>query len=214
VLSLLVPLTASPDPDVAVNAAAAMGRVAGRSRGDAATAALCALLASKGPLVQANALTGLALGHARCGDGARERTLLTATSDEVREAAARAVGAKQGSPDDGLALAQCASADRVGEVAAICRRMLATVTPAPGSGPASGPPMPHPVEVYVEAGTETEPHPLAPYVVEVADGMLRLGTTDRRGAFFDPAAPDGELRLHTLHTTGPAAGLAPGYSPR
>jgi hypothetical protein len=92
------------------------------------------------------------------------------------------------------ALARCASTDRQGSVAVLCNRLLAAAA-ATHATPAT-PALTHPVEVYVEAGTRAEPRPLAPFVLELADGLLRAGVTDRRGAFFDARAPEGDLTLH------------------
>jgi len=192
-LRLLVPLASGPFPDAATNAAAAIGRIVARTPGDPATAALCALAARPLSLVQANALVGLSMARARCGDGILERGLVTASSAEVRAAAVRAVGTHPLGPEDMSALARCASTDRQGSVAVLCNRFLAAAATHPT--PAT-PALTHPVEVYVEAGTRAEPRPLAPFVVELADGLLRAGVTDRRGAFFDARAPEGDLTLH------------------
>jgi hypothetical protein len=37
--------------------------------------------------------------------------------------------------------------------------------------------------------------PLAPYSLQRADGLIRSGIADRRGAVFEHAAPQGQLRL-------------------
>jgi hypothetical protein len=41
----------------------------------------------------------------------------------------------------------------------------------------------------------TSPEANAPYVVVLESGALHAGTSDRRGAVFDPVAPDGDLTL-------------------
>lgn len=46
----------------------------------------------------------------------------------------------------------------------------------------------------------TTPRPRAPYVLELADGLLHAGSTDRRGAVFDPVAPSGEVSLRRAST--------------
>ncbi|MEO6419893.1 MAG: hypothetical protein ABIP39_10825, partial [Polyangiaceae bacterium] len=59
--------------------------------------------------------------------------------------------------------------------------------------PPAGPP--HAVEVYVIADGASFPRPRISYALELADGFIRAGTADRRGATFEPVAPDGEVSL-------------------
>ncbi|MBV9949889.1 MAG: hypothetical protein JOZ69_23810, partial [Myxococcales bacterium] len=59
----------------------------------------------------------------------------------------------------------------------------------------------HPVLVYVVAGGAT-PAPGGAYALLLADGLIHSGTSDRRGAVFDPSAPEGEVTLR------PASALA------
>ncbi len=167
--------------DTAIDATAALGRIGARSH--ASPPLVCGLLSDPRPLVRANALAGLALEGARCGDGARERALLEDHSELVRGAAARAL---QGSPlpEDRGALARCETAERSPAVAAACT--------AERRSPPVGV---YQTLAYVEPVTRGAPRPNAAYLVELADGLLRAGTADRRGAFFDPVAPDGPLRL-------------------
>jgi HEAT repeat protein len=169
--------------DVAINAVAAIARVAVRTHAPNA-ALLCAHLADPRPLVRANALAGLALAGERCGDGALERTLLTDPSDRVRRAAARDLGRTPRTEDERAALARCAAADRSGDVAEVCQHV-----PTPPSG------APHATLAYVETTPRSDPQPRAAYLVELADGLLRAGRADRQGAFFDPVAPDGFITL-------------------
>jgi hypothetical protein len=49
--------------------------------------------------------------------------------------------------------------------------------------------------VYVIADGAAAPRPASAYAILLADGTLHVGTTDRRGAVFDPTAPEGELTL-------------------
>jgi HEAT repeat protein len=173
------------DLDAAANASAAIGRIAGRARSAEVGARLCPFLADARARVRANALTGLALAGARCQDGAAERRLLTDDSDAVRSAAALVLARKPVSPEDRLALDRCAATDRAGAVSHLCRS-------PPGSQPAVAA---RAVEIYVMGDAPSTPRPHAEYVVEFADGMLRAGTADRRGALFDPAAPAGTIAL-------------------
>lgn len=185
-LGALEPLTRGGDVDVAVNAVAAVGRVAARTKAaDAAARALCPRVADARSYVRANALAALSLAGARCGDGAAERKALTDDpSDAVRAAAALLLArAAQPTADDKRALDRCATEDHAGMVAHRCR--------APRKAPTHA----HAVEVYVIAEGATTPRPGTAYAIELADGLLRGGAADRRGAAVDPAAPDGDLVL-------------------
>ena len=190
----LQPLARAGDFDTATNAAAAMGRLlrrgatarevddASRSR---AAEALCPLAGDARAYVRANAFAGLALAGVRCGDGAPERRALAGdASDDVRAAAALAV-ATRATSEDAKVLARCARSDPSGAVATRCR-----VRPPLPAGA-------HMVEVYVVPEGSDTPRPGAAYALLLGDGMLRAGTTDRRGAVFDPAAPEGDVSLRS-----------------
>jgi hypothetical protein len=133
--------------------------------------------------LRANALAGLALAGARCADGVAERSALNEDpSEDVRAAAALLLSRAPG-PDDKRALDRCARSDPSSLVAARCR-----VHPSPGSRT-------HATLVYVIADGAASPRPASAYAILLADGTLHVGTTDRRGAVFDPTAPEGELTL-------------------
>jgi hypothetical protein len=133
--------------------------------------------------VRANALAGLALAGARCQDGSKERRLLLDDDNEtVRSAASRAVG-RSHDPEDARALEACASTDRSGAVARRCRSTQ-TVEGAP-----------QPLLVYVVADEGTVPVPKSAYAIVLGDGLIHVGTTDRRGGVFDPVTPAGEVAL-------------------
>jgi HEAT repeat protein len=181
----LAALARSLDVDVAPDAVAAIARIAARGRAvDVAAKTLCPLLADPRPYPRANALAGLALAGARCeGAGAAERhTLSEDPSEDVRAAAALLLS-RAPSADDRRALERCARSDPSGTVAARCRSRA----PLPSRT--------HPALVYVVAETATQPHPGAPYAMLLADGLIHAGTTDRRGAVFDPVAPEGDVSL-------------------
>jgi HEAT repeat protein len=180
----LVAMAHGVDVSVAANAAAAAGRILGRLRSPStASPALCPLLSDLRPLVRANALAALSLAGARCADGSLERGLLTGDANEdVRAAAALAV-ANLDFPADAHAIARCAQADPSGKVGARC------------SARPSKPNRSRAALVYVAPQGADTPRPAAPYALLFSDGTLRVGTTDRRGAVFDPAAPEGELSL-------------------
>jgi HEAT repeat protein len=171
--------------DAAVDSAAAIGRIAARVHaGDAAARSLCPLVGGAHAYLRANALAALALAGARCEGGESERRALAEDgNEEVRAAAALAL-ARTGVPDDVRALERCARADPSGAVANRCR-----THPAP-------PTRSHAALVFVIGdATSAAPRPGAPFAMLLADGTLRAGTTDRRGAAFDPVAPEGEVSL-------------------
>jgi hypothetical protein len=172
------------DPVAAPNATAAIARIAARANApDHAAPLLCPLVTSPRALVRANALAGLALARARCVDGAAERRALADDPNEqVRAAAAIAIAARS-SPDDARALRRCARVDASGLVAGRCQTRWAP------------PARTRATLVYVVPEGAESPRPGAAYAVLLADGLVRTGTADRRGAAFDPAAPDGMLRL-------------------
>jgi len=185
-IAALEPLVRGGDIDAAVNAAGAIGRVAARAKSpDAAAKALCPRIGDVRSYVRANAFAALSLAGARCGDGAPERKALAEDpSDAVRAAAALLLTrAPQPTQDDKRALDRCATDDHAGMVAHRCRtpRKIPTRT--------------HAVEAYVIAEGATTPHAHTAYAIELADGLLRGGSADRRGAAVDPVAPEGELVL-------------------
>ena len=183
----LTALTRDANVDVSANAAAALGRLAARDRSPgAARLTLCPLLGSAATPAnaRANALVGLALAHARCeGTAKLELRALRHEAEVVRAAAARALRTDP-SPDDLRALAQCVTNDRSARVARRCSEGPR----ASGSASAA-------VTVYVTGESGTVPQPGAAFLLEMSDGMLHAGTTDRRGAVTDPMAPAGELVL-------------------
>jgi HEAT repeat protein len=174
------------DPVAAGNATAALARIAGRSRLAGSSGVLCALAADRRTWVRANALAGLALAGARCPGGTLERAALAEDpSAQVRAAAARAL-AREPNAEDLVALDRCAHSDVSGLVAARCRT---------GGAPPS---RTHAVLVFAVPDGGEVPRPGAPYALLLPDGLLRAGTTDRRGAVFDPRTPEGFVTLVPL----------------
>jgi HEAT repeat protein len=172
---------------VATNAAGALARIARATRTSPAIAPLCRLLRDPRPHVRANSLTGLALAGARCGGGEDERSALLDSSPLVRAAAATAITTTVLGGEDRTALLRCASSDRSPDVADRCTRH-------PPPPPLGAKPREHTVLVYVEAPRE-EPRARTPYVIQLADGLVRAGLADRRGAFVEPLAPEGTIHL-------------------
>ncbi len=183
-IARLGPLAHGNDTDAAANAVASVGRIAARLHSAGlASSALCPLLSASAPYVRANALAGLGLSGAPCDNGSVRRTLLAGDpSEDVRAAAATAM-ALASSTDDRRALDRCAHDDPSGMVATRCLARAKRPTQA------------HAVLVYVVPEGADAPRPNAPYAVLFSDGLVRAGGTDRRGAVFDPGAPEGDVTL-------------------
>ncbi len=182
------------DLDVAVagNAAIALAAVAHRTSAEAEAAPkLCAALSDYRSYVRANALSGLRLLGRRCRAGLVRRLLLGDRSWRVRVSAAQllrglpAAGAEAEVAPDRRALERCAREDRNATVAASC---AASHPPQAGSSSQG-------IVVFVVPHGRYEPGPRAPYALALADGTLRLGVADRRGALFEGAAPRGPIEL-------------------
>jgi HEAT repeat protein len=188
-LPRLEPLAHGAALEVAVNAVAAIGRIAVREHATAsAVQSLCPVLAHGSAFARVNALAGLSNSRARCPGDLGRTQLADDPNEEVRAAAARALAieASAGDADAIHALEHCAHNDISVSVAASC----VTRAPEPTDG--------GPVLVYVVPEGSNEPVPDAFYGALWTDGMLRLGRADRRGAFFDPAAPKGTARLVSI----------------
>jgi HEAT repeat protein len=186
--SRLVAAVHAPDADTATNATAALGRIARSLHSvDLAARALCPLGADPRSSVRANALAGLGLAGARCGDGKVERRELAEDpSEDARAAAAGAVAGTHGpepGTEDARALDLCARTDPSGAVAARCRARTEPTA------------VMHPLLVYVVPDGAATPRPGSPFAMLLPDGLLHQGATDRRGAVFDPAAPEGLVSL-------------------
>jgi HEAT repeat protein len=179
----------APELDPATNAAAAIGRIAARAGRPDLAGTLCSFVpvaTEPRAYVRANALAGLAKGGARCTDGSAERAALASDPSEDARAAAALVVARNPTPADARALEACTRTDPSSSVAARCRGGDSTPPPAARS---------HTVLVYVVPDGSDAPRPGASYVLAFGDGSLRAGTTDRRGAVFEPSAPDGDVAL-------------------
>ncbi len=88
-LAALARLTGDPDVAVAGNAAASLGRIAGRaSAGGEVAKALCSALSDARPYVRANALGGLSIAGATCDASTASDLLARDPSESVRLAAA------------------------------------------------------------------------------------------------------------------------------
>jgi cellulose synthase operon protein C len=172
------------DPSVAGNAAAAMGRLG--LRGAAVATPLCAALKNPFPYARANALASLAVLAVRC-DAESARSLLASDPAEVvRVAAARLISRVPAADrdKDRLALGRCAESEPSGDVAAAC---VADAAPLPTRIAD--------VSVYVVPTGASAPVPSSPFALLRADGLARLGVTDRAGSVYEHDAPRGTVRL-------------------
>jgi HEAT repeat protein len=179
---------ADPDVAVAANAVAALARSSQRLHIDA-SAALCGSLTDSRSYVLVNALVGLRLTHATCTAANAPAWLLQHhPSDEVRSAAARLLREQSTTTRDAQhALGRCARKDVSGRVAAECK--------APSS-PIGVPLEPTvTVSVLVVPEGSSTPATRAPFAMVRSDGLIRSGTSDRRGSVSETAAPRGPLRL-------------------
>jgi HEAT repeat protein len=167
-LARVAALVSDGDVDVAANATAAVALIGKTSEKARAVSALCKALQDFRSYVRANALAGLGVLGARCEKGAAERRILAEDPSEVvRQAAARLLS----------------RAPRSGMVATACSSRFEL--------PAST----LPELVFVVPDGKTAPLPLSSYSLLRADGLIRSGKADRRGAIFERSAPTGELRL-------------------
>lgn len=183
-------LLADLDAAVAGNAAVALAQAASRTgKGSDAARALCRALGDYRPYVRAGSLVGLRLGGGRCPQvDAVTQVLRRDRSWRVRMAAADLLRRARSDPGVDVvaidrALSRCGAEDRDALVAERCGR------DAPRSKGA------HDVTVYVVPDGSTAPSPRAPFALVLADGSMRLGVTDRRGALFERRAPSGPIEL-------------------
>jgi HEAT repeat protein len=183
-------IRALADRDVAVagNAAAALGRLAQRLHADVGKA-LCQATADRRSYVRANVLAALRVAGKHCSDGVVRRLLHDDRSEVVRARAAAllrdvASADAAGQSGDRAALERCADEDPAGSVATQC-----VVRPVRlPSGAAL-------LRVYVVPMGEAEPVAEAPFALVRADGLMRLGVTDRRGEVLEALAPNGVVSL-------------------
>jgi HEAT repeat protein len=187
-LPALLAHLADQDAAVAANAAAALGRL-GRG-GALPQRELCAALGDARPGVRANALAALRLGLRAaavepCGAGVVARMLRRDPVPSVRSAAARLLFALPEAAREPLS--RCSDQDESSAVAEACS------VPPPELTESF-----EPLLAYVVPTGETEPVPHAPFALALADGTLRQGTADRRGAVFEARAPKGLVRLELV----------------
>jgi HEAT repeat protein len=207
-VALLGKLLSDGAASVAGNAMAAIGRLAPKMpaiSSPAVPAALCSALVDDRAYVRANALGALLqIAHAkrpaRCNDGAVERRLLAEDGNEVvRTFAARLEGAlpPPAKPDEispaRAALERCTLVDPSGAVAATCREMLLGREPLPSTSTSA-------LTIFLAASDAGPPIARTAYAVERPEGLLHLGTSDRRGAVVELLlATKGVVRLRVAN---------------
>jgi len=212
----LVQLREDDDIAVASNAVAATARTLARLGLDAAP--LCAALGDRRSYVLVNALAGLRATATTCKQAELPAWLLQHhPSDEVRIAAAALLRERPDLVRDAAKiLARCVRKDGSGRVAAACHEPRAARTDASAGAPSSvasstaspnanavssGPAPPKAtdatvaVSVLVVPTGSSDPTPRAPFSLVRADGLIRSGTSDRRGSVLEALAPRGPLRL-------------------
>ncbi len=177
------------DRDVAVagNAAAVLGLLAKRHQ-RSVRKLLCPVLVDQRAYVRANALAGLRLAGERCEAKLLRRLLRKDESDRVRANAALLIKAVSGAEKeralDLRAIERCINEDVNSRVAVACAKEQ---TPSSDQTEL--------VSVFVVPFGETAPIARASFALARADGLLRLGVADRRGALFEAKAPRGPLAL-------------------
>ncbi|HTM43545.1 MAG TPA: HEAT repeat domain-containing protein, partial [Polyangiaceae bacterium] len=179
------------DPAVAANAVAALALTvpASSELGNL----LCRALSDARSYVRVNALVGLRHSQLRCSAGRESALLLRDPSPAVRKVAAELLHSVTGSNpvDDGRALARCRRHEVDVDVAQACQQR-------PGQAPPRGDRSSEPnsaVTVFVVPAGLTAPVANAPFAFVRADGFVRCGWTDSRGAVFEPSTPAGRVSL-------------------
>ena len=174
------------DGDVTVvgNALQALARIAARNHGQIAALA-CARLSEPRATLRALSLRALRLTGERCEHGEDLNALARDRSELVRQAAAALVRDVPRAAADAAALARARDHDPSGAVAAEAEAE-ATSRAADGVEPT--------VIVVIPAG-EDAPRPGQPFALLRAEGLVRLGVSDRRGQVFEVATPRGALSL-------------------
>lgn len=171
------------EPAVAGNAAVSLGRLA-RDRTELGRALCGQLLQDPRATVREQALRGLALARASCGEGVVRASLTQDPRARVRRAAAEALLRAQPDAADRRALSSCQDNDTQAQVAETCagnaRPDIAEIEPT---------------TVLIVPSPGAPAAPGAAFALLWADGSLRLGSADRRGGVHEPRAPKGGVEL-------------------
>jgi HEAT repeat protein len=178
------------DVAVAANAVASVALLGRRLQRNVAPE-LCHALHDSRSYVQANALTGLRWTDAACPNLETPAWLLEHhPAEEVRLAAARLLRDRprwaEGTPDP---LARCAAKDVSGRVASACGSLAQATWDAESDARTVA------VAVLIVPPGSTSPASRVPFALVRADGFIRSGVSDRRGAVSEVSAPRGPVRL-------------------
>ena len=173
-----------PAASVAGNALSALARIAQRDRAQIAPVA-CPMLSDGRAMLRAVALRALRLTAQRCEGGQEATALIRDRSEFVRASAAALLRDVPRGKADSLLLRRARDQDPSGAVAAECELTLRS-KPVPGHEPTS--------VVILPVGQDV-PSEAQAFALLRADGLVRLGVSDRRGQVFEVAAPRGALSL-------------------
>jgi len=173
-----------PAASVAGNALSALARIARRDRTQIAPLA-CPLISDGRAMLRAVALRALRFTAERCESGQEATALTRDRSELVRASAAALLRDVPRRKVDALLLTRARDRDPSGAVAAECQPTLHE-SPALGHEPT--------LVAIIPAGQDT-PIETQPFALLRADGLVRLGVSDRRGQVFEVAAPRGALSL-------------------
>jgi HEAT repeat protein len=182
-LPALAHTSTDADANVAGDALEALARVAARQH-ERISAQVCPRISDPRPLLRALALRALRVAGERCEHGEELAALNRDRVDFVRQSAAVLVRDVPRSNADAEALTRARDHDPSGAVAAECDAR----SPAPPDGA-------DPTVIVVIPAGEDLPVPAQPFALLRADGLVRLGVSDRRGHVFEFAAPHGALSL-------------------
>jgi hypothetical protein len=169
--------------NVAGNALQSLARIARRTQGKIAPLA-CAELGNASPMLRALALRSLRFAAERCEHGDELAALARDRVDFVRQSAAALLRDVPRGKADALSLVRARDRDPSSLVAAECE--------APRRAEPEGT---DPSIVAVIPAGDDVPRPAQPFALLRADGLVRLGVSDRRGQLFEVAAPHGALSL-------------------
>ena len=171
-------------PSVAGNALSALARIAQREHGQIAPLA-CSLLGDERGVMRALSLRALRLTRERCSNGQEATALSRDRSEFVRRSAVALLRDVSRGKSDEAVLARARDHDPSGAVAAECEL-------PPQSQAVDGR---DPTQIVIIAAAQDAPSPAQPFALLRADGLVRLGVSDRRGQVFEVAAPRGSLSL-------------------
>jgi HEAT repeat protein len=171
------------DGRVAGNAIEALARILARTHGQVAEFA-CPRVTDPRPVLRALSLRALRFTGERCAHGEELAALSRDRSDFVRQSAAALLRDVPRDKRDEIALSRARDRDPISAVATECEAFRQ-----------SSPEGVDPTVVVVLAPGDDLPRPAQPFALLRADGLVRLGISDRRGQLFELAAPHGALSL-------------------